>query len=77
VTIGTQGEGISDVIENGVDGFLVPADDADAVSSIALRCALDTEYAETISRRGIEKALNLTWQENACRNMLVFRNLTE
>ena len=77
VTIGTQGEGISDVIENGVDGFLVPADDADAVTSIALRCALDMEYAGTISRRGIEKALNLTWQENACRNMLVFRNLTE
>lgn len=75
VTIGTQGEGIADVIKNGVNGFLVPADDAETVASIALQCASDSAFSDTVALRGIETALNLTWKENADKYLKLFREL--
>ena len=77
VTIGTQGEGIEDVIENGVNGFLVPPDDADAVAGIALRCAADPDGADEISRRAVTTALGLTWHENAEKNLKLFKDLID
>ena len=77
ITIGTQGEGIADVIENGVNGFLVPPEDADAVAGIALRCAADPVVAEEISRRAVQTAQGLTWKENAQKNLKLFKGLID
>ena len=75
IAIGTQGEGISDIIENGVNGFLVPPDDAEAVAAIALRCADDPALAEDISRKAKETARGLTWRANALKNMTLFEEI--
>lgn len=75
VTIGTSGEGIADVIENGVNGFLVKPDDPEAVAAVALRCAADPGYRAKIVRRGRETAMGLTWRENAKRNLDLFREV--
>lgn len=75
ITIGTQGEGIADVIENGVNGFLVAPDDAEAAASAALRCAADPEAGAELSLRAAETARSLTWQENANQYMRLFEEL--
>lgn len=65
VTIGTEGEGIADVIEHGVNGFLVPADDPDAIAAVIADCIQNPEKAAQIADRGKQTALKLTWRENA------------
>lgn len=65
VTIGTEGEGIADVIEHGVNGFLVPADDPEAIAAIISDCLQNPEKATRIALRGKQTALKLTWRENA------------
>ena len=65
MTIGTEGEGIADVIEHGVNGFLVPADDPDAIAAVIADCIQNPEKAAQIADRGKQTALKLTWRENA------------
>ncbi len=65
ITIGTEGEGIADFIEDGVNGFLVPPDQPDVISQKILWCLEHPEKAEEIARRGMEKAQGQTWEKNA------------
>ena len=75
ITIGTQGEGIADVIKSGVNGFLVPPDDYQSAADIALRCAAEPALAAGISRRAAETARGMTWRENAAKNLKLFEEL--
>lgn len=78
ITIGTQGEGIADLIESGKNGFLVPQDDAQAVSAIVKivsQCLQSPESTETIIPCAKESAHHLTWRENAMHYITIFEEL--
>lgn len=65
VTIGTEGEGIADLIVSGENGFLVPADDPGAIAGLVRECAEDTARTAQVAQRGKQDAMGLTWQTNA------------
>ncbi len=76
ITIGTAGEGISDLIVNGESGFLVPPDDPDAIVQAVERCMNDLQMAEHIAQYGSQAARQLTWQTNAKAYVRLFDHLT-
>ena len=65
ITIGTDGEGIADVIVSGKNGFLVPSDDPDAIVQIIEWCLKHPDEASAIAEQGRQDALDLTWENNA------------
>lgn len=75
VTIGTEGEGISDLIVHGENGFLVPADDVDAIVNAVVHCQENAECVRNIVRRGICDSRELTWAANAQHNLDLFAEL--
>ncbi|MBO5891095.1 MAG: glycosyltransferase [Oscillospiraceae bacterium] len=76
VTIGTEGEGIADVIHSGENGFLVPADDPDAIVQVIEDCLADSQKAIALANAGQADARNLTWEENAKQYIRLFTELT-
>ena len=77
VTIGTEGEGIADLIVSGENGFLVPADDPDAIADVIGQCMAEPQRAKEIARRGREAAQNLTWENNAQQYVKLFQKLID
>ena len=75
VAIGTETEGIADVIENSVNGFLVPADDVDAVVNVVEKIMADPAAAEKIAARGKELVQKMTWADSACQYDALFQEL--
>lgn len=75
VAIGTQGEGIEDVIVSGENGFLVPADDEDAIADVIRQSIDDPQRTQEIAERGRETALKLTWEYNARQYQALFEEL--
>ena len=75
ITIGTEGEGISDLIHSGENGFLVPADDPEAIVRAVEECLRDETLEERISREGIASAKELTWAANAEQYIEMFEQL--
>lgn len=75
VTIGTQGEGIADLIENGHNGFLVPAEDPDAIVKVIESCLNDPQWAKEIAERGRKDACSLTWPANAEKYVDLYHSL--
>lgn len=75
ITIGTEGEGIADLIVHGVNGFLVPPDDPEAIVRVIDWCIQNPEQAGAIARQGCRDALNLTWQHNAQQYIKLFEEI--
>ena len=75
VTVGTQGQGIADVIVDGNNGFLVPADDVDAVAAVIESCLTDPEKRDEIAKNAKTLAAGMTWAENAEKYVELFRKL--
>ena len=75
VTVGTEGEGIADLIVSGQNGFLVPADDPDAIVNVVAQCMADPQWAKEIAQRGKEAAQDLTWEKNAQKYVNLFHRL--
>lgn len=75
ITIGTENEGISDLIVNGVNGFLVPPDNPEAISKVIVWCVKNTEEANDIAKRGQMEAMNLTWEKNARQMIKVMQSI--
>ena len=65
VAVGTEGEGIADVITHGENGFLVPADDVDAIVRVIHGCMADRQKMKAIADKGKDTAAELTWEHNA------------
>jgi len=62
--IGTMIGGIPEVIENRVDGILVPSGDIPALTSAIESIMNHPEFAESLAERGFEKvAVKYTWQK--------------
>ena len=77
VTIGTEGEGIADLIVNGVNGFLVPPDNPDAIVRVIDWCLQNPEQTEAIAERSRKDARSLTWENNAAQYIQLFNSLIE
>ena len=75
ITIGTQGEGISDLIVSGENGFLVPPDDPDAIARVIDWCLTHPTEAAAIAEKGRQDATALTWEKNAKAYTLLFKEL--
>ena len=65
VAIGTEGEGIADLIRSGENGYLVPPDDPEAIVETVTACLQQPEKNQTIAEAGRKAALQLTWERNA------------
>ncbi len=77
VCVGTKGQGISDVIENNKNGFLVDADDVDAVVDVLRSCISDAALRASVSENGQNTALALDWATNAQKYLSLFTELKE
>ena len=77
VAIGTEGEGIADLIQSGENGYLVPPDDVEAVAQTVARCFDNPDEAERIARSGKTDAQGLTWEENAKKYLELFEVLRQ
>lgn len=75
ITVGTEGEGIADLIESGKNGFLVTPDDPDAIVRVIDRCIQDPQWAREIARQGYDDAVGLTWERNAAEYISLFESL--
>lgn len=77
ITIGTEGEGIADLIVNGVNGFLVPPDRPEAITDVVEWCIQHPEQAAAIAQQGRRDAMALTWQHNAQQYIKLFKEMTQ
>ncbi|WP_300692501.1 glycosyltransferase family 4 protein [uncultured Oscillibacter sp.] len=77
VTIGTEGQGIADLIVSGENGFLVPPDDPEAIVKVISWCVEHPQEADRIAERGRREAMSLTWDKNAAQYVRLFRTLRE
>lgn len=75
ITIGTEGEGIADLIVSGENGFLVPPDDPEAIVRTVEWCLKHPGEAATVAEKGRQDALKLTWEKNASQYVNLFREL--
>lgn len=75
VTIGTEGEGIADLIVSGKNGFLVPPDNPEAIVSAIEWCLEHPEEADAVAEQGRKDALGLTWQKNAEQYIELFERM--
>lgn len=75
IAVGTEGEGIADLICHGENGFLVPPDDPDAIVKVIEHCLACPETAAAVAARGRQDAQALTWEKNAGRYADLFREL--
>lgn len=75
VTIGTEGEGISDVIISGENGFLVSPDDPNAIVRVIEWCLANSDNAAIIADRGRQAARKLTWEKNVGEYISLFEGL--
>lgn len=77
ITIGTEGEGIADLIENGKNGFLVPAESPEAIVQTVEWCLAHPQAADVIRQRGKQDAMALTWENNAKKYLALFQILIQ
>lgn len=75
ITIGTEGEGIADLIVSGENGFLVPPDDPEAIVRTVEWCLKHPGEAATVAEKGRQDALKLTWEKNTSQYVNLFREL--
>lgn len=76
ITIGTQGEGIADLIVSEKNGFLVPPDHPDAIAEVMEWCLAHPGEADAIAEQGRRDAMGLTWERNAAAYIQLFQSLT-
>lgn len=76
ITIGTEGEGIADLIVSGENGFLVPPDDPESIVRVMEWCLTHPNEAAAIAERGRQAARELTWEKNAAQYLNSFESLT-
>ena len=73
--IGTNGEGIMDIIEDGENGILISPDDVDGLAEKIEKCFRNSKYYKKISVNGFETAQELTWENNARKYLQLFQTI--
>lgn len=75
LTIGSKGEGISDLIVNNQNGCLVDVDDAEGIAKVIVHLFKNPEMREQIASRGNKDVRTLTWENNAKKYIELFQTL--
>ena len=75
ITIGTQGEGIEDVICSGENGFLVPPDNPEAIIRIVEKCFNGLSDVQKIVEQGKMISKELSWKKNALAYTKLYKEL--
>lgn len=73
--IGTEGQGIGDIIESGKNGWLVPADTAEKIADIIDFSLQNPEKHAQIAQTGQTLALSMTWASCAQKYLALFETL--
>lgn len=74
--IGVQGEGIYDVVENGLNGLLVKPQDVDSVIKALDTLLSDPALAKSLGEAGRKTVLEgYTWEQNARKTVEVYKQL--
>lgn len=76
VTIGSEDQGIADIIKHGINGFLVPVDAPERIVKVVDQCLRDQQWADTVANEGRALANGMTWTKNAQNNLALFDQLT-
>jgi teichuronic acid biosynthesis glycosyltransferase TuaC len=71
--IACRGEGPEDFIDDGQNGFLVPARDPAALADIIARVLDDPAAARAVGEAGRRTAAELSWERNAHQTLQVYR----
>lgn len=77
IAVGARGEGIEDTIEDGKNGFLVPAGDIDATERVMRDVFAYREAYAALRERGRQAARALTWEQNARTVEGIYREVIE
>lgn len=75
VVIGTSGEGISEIVTDGENGFLVPPDEPRAIAAVVDRCMKNRAMMSRVAEAGYATAMNMTWRHNAEQYVQLFQSL--
>lgn len=75
VAVGSRGEGIADLIEDGENGLLVPVRDIDAVAQAMEQILKGGPALAQMRARGIEDAKKKTWTANAKEVLAIYRGV--
>lgn len=75
ITIGSEGEGISDIITTGENGLLVKSGDLNGLTQALHRALYDVDFAQSMLIKAAETAKNLSWERNAEKNIENFKRL--
>lgn len=75
VVIGTKGEGIADIINDGKNGILVSPDNIEELANQFMKCFSSSQYCEEIAESGFQTSQTLTWENNAKKYIQLFNEL--
>lgn len=75
ITIGTKGEGISDVIENGKNGFLMEAYNIQKISDLIIEILNGNFDDEDIRRNAKNTVDGMTWEWNASEYIKIMKKI--
>lgn len=75
--IGVEGEGISELIEDGVNGFLAKPKDVESLTEKLLTLINNETLRKEIGVRGKETIQELTWKNNAKKYIEIYRSLID
>lgn len=77
ITIGTIGEGIEDLIDNGSNGFLVEKGDYQKIYEDMVWCEENPQQSEKISENARNSVSDLGWDRNARQCMNIYKEVVE
>lgn len=75
VTVGTEGEAISEIIEDEKNGLLVQRDNVNEIVKKIEKCFSDIKFATRIANTGYETAMLFSWTENAKQYIDIFNDI--
>lgn len=75
ITVGTEGQGIADIIESGENGFLVPPDDPGKIAEILENCLKNPDTAAKIAANGQQTAQSMTWANTSQKYISLFASI--
>jgi glycosyltransferase involved in cell wall biosynthesis len=75
--IGTEDEGITDVVIDGVNGLLVKPRDVDSIVGKLGMLIEDEALRKTLGEKGFESARELTWESNARQMNDIYEKVSE
>lgn len=68
----TDTGGVGDIIENGVDGFIVPRRNSQAIADAVEKLLANPDLQEKIGKRAKEKAKNYVWKKTTERVLNIY-----